>query len=38
MWRPHDVPEVLIILGLLGSIGLAAYNWVHRRADVGKHR
>ena len=36
--RPHDVPEVLIILGLLGSIGLAVYNWTHRKADVHKHR
>ena len=37
MW-PHDVPEVLILLGLLGSIGLAVYNWLHRGADVRKHR
>jgi hypothetical protein len=33
MW-PHDVPEVLIVLGLLGSIGLAAYNWKHRKEDA----
>jgi hypothetical protein len=37
MW-PHDVPEVLIVLGLLGSIGLAVYNWMHRKSDVGKPR
>jgi hypothetical protein len=36
--RPLDVPEVLIILGLLGSIGLAVYNWNHRKADARKHR
>jgi hypothetical protein len=37
MW-PHDVPEVLILVGILGSIGLAAYNWMHRRADIRKQR
>jgi hypothetical protein len=37
MW-PHDVPEVLIVLGLLGSLGLAVYNWMHRKEDVRKHR
>jgi hypothetical protein len=37
MW-PHDVPEVLIVLGLLSSIGLAVYNWMHRKPDVRKHR
>ena len=36
--RPLDIPEVLIILGLLGTIGLALYNWNHHRADVRKHR
>ena len=35
MW-PHDVPEVLIVLGLLGTIGLAAYNWMHRKRDAHK--
>jgi hypothetical protein len=35
MW-PHDVPEVLIVLGLLGSIGLAVYNWKHRKRDAHK--
>jgi hypothetical protein len=25
--RPHDIPEVLIILGVVGSLGLAVYNW-----------
>lgn len=37
MW-PHDVPEVLIVLGLLGSLGLGVYNWMHRKEDVRKHR
>jgi hypothetical protein len=37
MW-PHDVPEVLIVLGLLGSIGLAFYNWTRRKPDVPRHR
>jgi hypothetical protein len=37
MW-PHDVPEVLIVLGLLGSIGLALHNWVHHRAEIRKQR
>jgi hypothetical protein len=37
MW-PHDIPEVLIVLGLLGSLGLAAYNWTHRKADARKPR
>ena len=36
--RPPDVPEVLIILGLLGSFGLAIYNWTHRHPDVRKPR
>ena len=34
--RPLDIPEVLIILGLLGSFGLAAYNWKHRKSDVSR--
>ena len=37
MW-PHDVPEVLIVLGLLGGIGLAVYNWAHRKEDARRHR
>ena len=36
--RPLDVPEVLIILGLLGTAGLAVYNWMNRKAHLGKHR
>ena len=36
--RPLDIPEVLIVLGLLGTLGLAVYNWMHRKADVGRHR
>lgn len=35
MW-PLDVPEVLIVLGALGTIGLAVYNVVHRRQDARK--
>jgi len=26
---PLDVPEVLIILGLLGLFGLVIHNWLH---------
>jgi hypothetical protein len=26
-----DVPEALIILGAVGALGLALYNWVYRR-------
>jgi hypothetical protein len=36
--RPHDVPEVLILLGLLGALGLALYNWTHRKMDAGRRR
>jgi len=36
--RPLDVPEVMIILGLLGILGFAVYNWTHRRSDVGRNR
>jgi hypothetical protein len=36
--RPLDIPEVLIILGVLGTIGLAVYNWTHRKADVHRNR
>ena len=36
MSRPLDVPEVLIILGVLGSIGLAIYNRMHRQTNVPK--
>jgi len=35
MW-PHDVPEVLIVIGILGSIGLALYNLMHRKSDARK--
>jgi hypothetical protein len=35
MW-PYDVPEVLILIGLLGSLGLALYNWMHRGANIHK--
>jgi hypothetical protein len=35
MW-PHDVPEVLIVLGVLGAIGLAVYNWMHSKRDAHK--
>jgi hypothetical protein len=38
MMRPLDVPEVLIILGLLGALGLALYNRMHRDADAPKQR
>jgi hypothetical protein len=26
-----DVPEVLIVLGVLAALAWAAYNWTHRR-------
>jgi hypothetical protein len=35
---PLDVPEVLIILGLLGGLGLAAYNWTHHHPGIPRHR
>jgi hypothetical protein len=31
---PFDIPEVPIVLGLLGSLNLAAYKWMHRSADA----
>jgi hypothetical protein len=37
MMRPLDVPEVLIILGVLGGLGLALYNRMHRHPDVNRH-
>jgi hypothetical protein len=33
-----DIPEVLIILGLLGSLGLAVYNWTHQHPNLPRHR
>jgi hypothetical protein len=36
--RPLDVPEVLIILGVLGGLGHAIYNRIHRHADADKER
>jgi len=27
-----DVPEALIILGLVGLFGLGVYNWMHHHA------
>jgi hypothetical protein len=36
--RPLDIPEMLIVLGLLGTFGLAVYNWSQPKADVRKHR
>ena len=38
MMRPLDIPEVLIILGVLGGLGQAIYNRKHRQADAGKQR
>jgi hypothetical protein len=35
MWQ-LDVPEMLIVLGLLGTLGLAVYNWTHRKTDAHK--
>jgi hypothetical protein len=37
MMRPLDVPEVLIIAGVLGCLGLALYNRLRRHADGPKH-
>jgi hypothetical protein len=28
-----DLPEALIIIGVVGALGLAVYNWVHRRQE-----
>jgi hypothetical protein len=38
MMRPLDVPEMLIILGVLGGLGLAIYNRLHREPEVPKRR
>ena len=29
--RPLDIPEILIVLGMLGFLGLALYNGMHPR-------
>ncbi len=29
--RSLDVPEAMIILGVVSALGLAVYNWVNRR-------
>jgi hypothetical protein len=29
--RPLNIPDVLIVLGLLGTLGLVLYNWTHPR-------
>ena len=34
--RPLDVPEVLIIIGLVGLIGLGVHNWMYRH-DIHFH-
>ncbi len=34
--RPHDVPEVLILLGLIAIIAWGLYNWRLRHPHVGK--
>lgn len=31
--RNPDVPEVLIVLGILGGIAWAIYNWTHPRRE-----
>ena len=36
--RPLDVPEVLIIIGILGLFGLILHNRPHRQPHVPKHR
>jgi len=33
MHRPPDVPEILILLGVLGGVAWGIYNWFHRRAQ-----
>jgi len=34
--RYPDVPEVLILMGLVASVVWAVYNWRHRHLDVHK--
>lgn len=34
--RSLDVPEMLIIAGLLGTLGLAIYNWTHHKPNAHK--
>jgi hypothetical protein len=36
--RSMDIPEVLIVLGFLGTLGLAIYNWMHQHRDVPGHK
>jgi len=38
MMRPLDVPEILIVLGVLGGLGHALYNRMHRRPHLPKER
>ena len=28
--RPLDVPEILIVMGLIAALAWAIYNWKHR--------
>ena len=36
--RPLDIPEVLIVIGLLGLLGFAVHQWTNHRSDAGGHR
>jgi hypothetical protein len=32
--RPLDVPEILILLGIVGVLAWAVHNWIHRRTGA----
>jgi hypothetical protein len=34
--RPPDVPEILIVIGLIASAVWAVYTWRHRHMDLHK--
>ncbi len=34
--RPLDIPEILILIGLVASAAWAVYNWRQRRSGVQK--
>ncbi len=34
--RPPDIPEILILIGLVASAAWAIYNWRHRHLGVRK--
>jgi hypothetical protein len=35
--RPLDVPEILILLGIVGGLAWAFHNWFYRRAHSSRN-